>query len=57
MQEVQLTCFQSYNQEAIEIPLEIAYTPNISIDCLQVRFHFIEKNNKKKRFLIKFKKN
>ncbi|XP_043464777.1 lys-63-specific deubiquitinase BRCC36-like [Leptopilina heterotoma] len=34
-QEVQLTCFQSFNQEAIEIPLEISYTLNISADCLQ----------------------
>ncbi|XP_033211452.1 lys-63-specific deubiquitinase BRCC36-like [Belonocnema kinseyi] len=35
IQEVQLTCFQSFNQEAREIPLEIVYTPKISKSCLQ----------------------
>lgn len=36
-QEIFLTCFQSHNGEATEIPLEIVYTPEISDRCLKVR--------------------
>lgn len=34
-QEIFLTCFQSQRDEAIEIPLEIVYTPEISTGCLR----------------------
>ncbi|XP_034188271.1 lys-63-specific deubiquitinase BRCC36 isoform X2 [Osmia lignaria lignaria] len=34
-QEISLTCFQSHNDEAREIPLEIVYTPIISKICLK----------------------
>ncbi|XP_015586310.1 lys-63-specific deubiquitinase BRCC36 [Cephus cinctus] len=34
-QEVLVTCFQSHNGEATEIPLEIMYTPDISDRCLK----------------------
>lgn len=34
-QEIALTCFQSHNEEATEIPLEIVYTPIISNICLK----------------------
>ncbi|XP_076232717.1 lys-63-specific deubiquitinase BRCC36 [Calliopsis andreniformis] len=34
-QEILLTCFQSHNGEATEIPLEIVHTPVISSRCLK----------------------
>lgn len=37
-QEIFLNCFQSHNGEAMEIPLEIVHTPDISDRCLRVRF-------------------
>ncbi|KOC67223.1 Lys-63-specific deubiquitinase BRCC36 [Habropoda laboriosa] len=34
-QEISLTCFQSHNEKATEIPLEIVHTPIISNTCLK----------------------
>ncbi|XP_046420961.1 lys-63-specific deubiquitinase BRCC36 [Neodiprion pinetum] len=34
-QEALVTCFQSHNGEATEIPLEILYTPDLSEQCLK----------------------
>ncbi|XP_012273128.1 lys-63-specific deubiquitinase BRCC36 [Orussus abietinus] len=35
-QEVLITCFQSHNGEATEIPLEIKFTSDISMRCLKI---------------------
>ncbi|OAD60196.1 Lys-63-specific deubiquitinase BRCC36 [Eufriesea mexicana] len=41
-QEISLICFQSHNDKAIEIPLEIVHTPIISNTCLKTMTNLLK---------------